>query len=46
MVRLILEVTDPEAKEACGKDQICVGSEAGIDGGIHVMQILWQHHDQ
>ncbi len=34
-----------EAKEACGIDQLCAGLEAGIEGGIHAMQALWDLHE-
>jgi hypothetical protein len=33
-----------EAKEACGVDQLCVGLKAGIEGGIHAMQLLWESY--
>jgi hypothetical protein len=34
-----------QAKEACGIDQLCAGLEAGIEGGIHAMQALWDLHE-
>jgi hypothetical protein len=30
--------------KACGVDQLCVGLEAGIKGGIDVMHLLWETH--
>ena len=35
-------VARAEAKEACGSEQLCVGSEAGIKGGIHIAQQAWK----
>jgi hypothetical protein len=31
-----------KAKEACSIDQLCAGLDAGIEGGIHAMQNLWE----
>jgi hypothetical protein len=40
-------VAGSEAKEACGIDQLCAGlEEAGIEGGIHAMQNLWELHQR
>jgi hypothetical protein len=38
-------VAGAEAKEACGIGQLCAGLEAGIEGGIHTMQALWDLHE-
>ena len=46
MVKCLLRVTGQEAKAACGTDQLDQGVEAGIEGSIHVMIILWQDHLQ
>ena len=35
-----------EAKEACRTDQLCGGLEAGIEGGIHALRIVWQQNSQ
>jgi hypothetical protein len=42
--KCVLFVSVGEAKEACGVDQLCVGLEAGIEGGIHAMRLLWESH--
>ena len=36
----------PEAKAACRTNQIAGGVEAGIEGVIHVMHVLWEEHNQ
>ena len=43
--KILLLVAGAEAKEACGIDQLCAGLEAGIEGGIHAMQALWDLHE-
>ena len=35
-----------EAKSACGTEQLAGGVEAGIEGSIHAMCLLWEHHSQ
>jgi hypothetical protein len=37
-------VAGAEAKEACGINQLYASLEAGIEGGIHAMQALWDLH--
>ena len=44
LVKCMLMVTGAEAKEACGKEQLCGGMEAIIEGGIHMVQLLWKQH--
>ena len=44
MAKCLLQVTGPEAKDACGTAQLARGVEAGIEGSIHVMCILWEEH--
>ena len=39
--KCVLKVSVGEAKEACGVKQLCAGLEAGIEGGIHAMKLLW-----
>jgi hypothetical protein len=41
--KTLLLVTGNEAK-AWGIDQLCTGLKAGIEGGIHAMQNLWDLH--
>ncbi len=42
--KCLLKVAGPEAKEACGTDQLCAGLESGIEGGIHTVQLMWDTH--
>ena len=44
MAKCLLQVTGPEAKAACGTAQLAGGVEAGIEGGMHAMCILWEEH--
>ena len=44
--KCVLQVTGQEANVACGTDQLEVGVEAFIEGGIHDMRLLWEHHYQ
>lgn len=37
----LLIVVGKEATRVCGIDQLCSGLEAGIEGGIHHMQLIW-----
>ena len=46
MAKFLLQVAGPEAKDACGTTQLAGGVEAGIDGSIHAMCVLWEEHDQ
>ena len=46
MAKCLLQVTGQEAKAACGKEQLAVGMEEGIEGGIHDMRLLWAHNSQ
>ena len=39
--KCVLVLTRAEAKEACSTEQLCGGLEAGIEGGIHVVRLLW-----
>ena len=43
--KCVLAVAGHEAKTECGKDQLCAGLEAGIDGGIHAMRRLWDENE-
>ncbi len=42
--KCVLLLAIEEAKEACGVDQLCTGLEAGIEGVVHAMRLLWQSH--
>ena len=42
MAKCLLRVAGPEAKAACGTTHLAGGLEAGIEGAIHVMRVLWE----
>ena len=44
--KCLLRVTGQEAKAACGTEQLAGGLEAGIEGAIHSMRLLWEQHSQ
>ena len=44
MAKCLLRVAGPEAKAACGMAQLAGGLEAGIEGAIHAMHVLWDKH--
>ena len=44
MAKCLLKVTGPEAKDACWTTQLDGGVEAGIEGSIHAMRLLWEEH--
>ena len=44
MEKCLLRVAGPEAKAACGMAQLAGGLEAGIEGAIHAMHVLWDKH--
>ena len=46
MAKCLLRLTGKEAKVACGTAQLAGGVEAGIEGGIHEMRVLWEEHSQ
>ena len=41
MVKCLLQVVGPETKAACGTTRLTGGLEAGIEGAIHAMRVLW-----
>jgi hypothetical protein len=43
-VKCVMLISGGEAKDACGIDQLCASLEAGIEGGIHIMPLLWEMH--
>ena len=42
MAKFLLRVAGTEAKAACGTTQLVGGLEAGIEGVIHAMRLLWE----
>ena len=44
MEKCLLRVAGPEAKAACGTTQLAGVLEAGIEGAIHAMRVLWDKH--
>ena len=44
MAKCLLNVAGTEAKTACGMTQLAGGQEAGIEGIIHAMRVLWEEH--
>ena len=44
MANCLLKVSGPEAKAACSMAQLAGGLEAGIEGAIHAMRVLWEEH--
>ena len=44
MAKCLLKVAGPEAKSACGTTQLAGGLEAGIEGAIHAMRVLFEEH--
>ena len=41
MAKCLLWVTGKEDKAACGTKQLAGGVDAGIEGGIHSIRVLW-----
>ena len=46
MSKCLLRVARPEAKAACGTNQIAGVVEAGIEGAIYAIRVLWEEHNQ
>ena len=46
MVNCLLWVAGQEANAACGTEQIPRGVESKIEGGMHVIHVLWEEHFQ
>ena len=44
MAKCLLKVAGPEANSACGTTQFSGGIEAGIEGAIHAVRVLWDEH--
>ena len=46
MAKCLMQVTGPEVKAACRTIQPTGGVEAGIEGAIRVIRILWEENAQ
>ena len=44
IAKCLLRVAVPEAKAACRTTQLTGVVEAGIEGAIHAMRVLWEEH--
>ena len=44
MAKCLLWVAGPESKAACVATQLVGVLEAGIEGSIHAMRVLWEEH--
>ena len=44
MAKCLLRVAGLEAKAACGTTQLAGRVEAGIEGAIHAMRVLFEEH--
>ena len=44
--KCVLVMTREEAKESCRTEQLLGGLEAGIEGLIHMVRLLWQKNAQ
>ena len=41
LAKCLMVVTGAEATEACRTKQLCGGLEAGIEGNIYLVRLLW-----
>ena len=46
MAKCLLHMMGQEAKAACRTSKLAGGLEAGIEGGIHAMRVLWEEHSK
>ena len=46
MEKCVLTVAGQETNEACGTDQLYIGMDVLINGGIYTMGLLWQKNSQ
>jgi hypothetical protein len=44
--KCVLSVAGGKARDECGVDQLCVGLEAGVEGEIHALRLIWELHTQ
>ena len=43
--KLVLKTCGQDAAVACGNNNLCAGLKAGIEGGIHAIQQIWDSHN-
>ena len=43
--KTVIHLTGSQAQKACGKDQLCSGIKAGIEGGIHAASQFWEENN-
>ena len=46
MAKCLLRLKVQGAQATRGTDQLARAVEAGIEGGIHAMRVLWEEHSQ
>eukprot|EP00978_Attheya_sp_CCMP212_P000833 scaffold1738_cov46-Attheya_sp.AAC.5 len=44
ITKVNLMVMVKAVKAICGENQLCVGLEAGVEGAIHAMQLIYEEH--
>jgi hypothetical protein len=44
--KCVISVNGGRARDESGVDQLCAGLEAGVEGGIHDMHLIWELHAQ
>jgi hypothetical protein len=42
----VLFLVGGKARDECGVDQLYTGLEAGVEGGIHALRLIWELHSQ
>eukprot|EP00957_Ditylum_brightwellii_P070415 5350109-Ditylum_brightwellii.AAC.1 len=40
--KLVIQATGNDAKTTCSNLQLCAGTEAGIEGAVHAVQLRWE----
>ena len=46
MAKCVIKVAGQESEEDYGREKLCRGMGAGIEGGIHAMCLLWVQNYQ